>query len=80
MIQDHLDLHFCPGFYTFPCNSNLGTINLTFGNTKYAVNPADFNLGPVSEGSSSCVAGIIGEDVGEGLAIIGDEFMKVSFS
>ncbi|KAG8894254.1 hypothetical protein FRC01_013066, partial [Tulasnella sp. 417] len=40
------------GFYTYPCSTNLGTIAISFGNTKYAINPADFNLGAVSE----CVA------------------------
>ncbi|KAG8945217.1 hypothetical protein FRC04_001123 [Tulasnella sp. 424] len=68
------------GFYTYPCNSNLSPITLSFNGNKYAVNPADFNLGPVSSGSSTCVAGIVGEDVGDGMAIIGDEFMKNWYS
>ncbi|KAG9003878.1 Type I transmembrane sorting receptor [Tulasnella sp. 427] len=68
------------GFYTYPCSSSLGAITISFGSTKYAINPADFNLGPVSSGSSSCVGGIVGEDVGSGLAIIGDEFMKNWYS
>lgn len=38
------------GFYTYPCNAELGDITVSFGDGKsYAVNPADFNLGPVSE-------------------------------
>ncbi|KIO28275.1 hypothetical protein M407DRAFT_22485 [Tulasnella calospora MUT 4182] len=68
------------GFYTYPCNTSLGSIAIAFGSTKYAINPADFNLGPVSEGSSLCVGGIVGDDVGGSLAIIGDEFMKNWYS
>ncbi|KAG8986917.1 Type I transmembrane sorting receptor [Tulasnella sp. 427] len=68
------------GLYTYPCSSSLGAITITFGSTKYAINPADFNLGPVSSGSSSCVGGIIGHDVVGGLAIIGDEFLKNWYS
>ncbi|KAG8878135.1 hypothetical protein FRB97_002817 [Tulasnella sp. 331] len=64
------------GFYSYPCNAKLSAITMKLGSTQYAVNPSDFNLGPVSEGSSSCVAGIVGEDIGEGLAIIGDEWIK----
>ncbi|KAG8948173.1 hypothetical protein FRC04_009972 [Tulasnella sp. 424] len=70
-----------PGFYTYPCNSNLGPITLSFNGDKYAINPVDFNLGPVSSGSSTCIAGIVGRDpTGEGIAIIGDAFMKNWYS
>ncbi len=49
------------GFFTYPCNTKLAAITVSFGDgKKYAVNPSDFNLGAVSEGSSSCVAGIVG--------------------
>ncbi|KAG9019062.1 Type I transmembrane sorting receptor [Tulasnella sp. 427] len=68
------------GFYTYPCSSKLGPITLSFNGDSYAVNLADFNLGAVSSGSSTCVAGIVGEDVGDGMAIIGDEFMKNWYS
>ncbi|KAG9017512.1 hypothetical protein FRB90_000985 [Tulasnella sp. 427] len=68
------------GYYTYPCNSKLGPIELSFSGHKYAVNPADFNLGAVSSGSSTCVGGIVGEDIDDGIAIIGDEFMKNWYS
>ncbi|KAG9017511.1 hypothetical protein FRB90_000984 [Tulasnella sp. 427] len=68
------------GFYTYPCNAKLGPIELGFSGHQYAVNPSDFNLGAVSSGSSTCVAGIIGDDTGDGMAIIGDEFMKNWYS
>jgi len=68
------------GFYSYPCSTSLAPITLEFGTTQYAVNPADFNLGAVSSGSSQCVGGIIGEDIGGSgsnqLAIIGDEWIK----
>jgi len=44
------------------------------------VNPADYNLGLLSAGSSSCVAGIFGEDGFGNFAIIGIEFMKNWYS
>lgn len=57
---------------------------MKLGTTSYAVNIADFNLGQLSSGSSSCVAGIVGEDIGgsgsKQLAIIGDEWMKSWYS
>ncbi|KAG8948172.1 hypothetical protein FRC04_009971 [Tulasnella sp. 424] len=68
-----------PGLYTYPCNSNLGPITLSFNGDKYAINPVDFNLGHVSSGSSTCLAGIVAGDI-EGIAIIGDEFMKNWYS
>lgn len=37
------------GFYTYPCNSKLGSISLVIDGASYAVNPADFNLGAVSQ-------------------------------
>ncbi|KAG8860927.1 Type I transmembrane sorting receptor [Tulasnella sp. 330] len=74
------------GFYSFPCSSasTLAPIQLKLGSAYYAVNMADFNLGQVSSGSSSCVGGIIGEDIGGSganqLAIIGDEWIKSWYS
>ncbi|KAG9000327.1 hypothetical protein FRB94_011957 [Tulasnella sp. JGI-2019a] len=74
------------GFYSFPCSSasTLAPIQLKLGSAYYAINMADFNLGQVSSGSSLCVGGIIGEDIGgsgaTSLAIIGDEWMKSWYS
>jgi len=68
------------GYYTFPCSATLDNINLSFDGTNYPVDFADFNLGAASSGSSSCVGGIIGEDIASAgqpaLAIIGDEWIK----
>ncbi|KAG8875096.1 Type I transmembrane sorting receptor [Tulasnella sp. 332] len=68
------------GFYTYPCSANLGTVSIGFGSKQYAINPSDFNLGQATNGSTECVGGIIGEDVGGNLAIVGDEFMKNWYS
>ncbi|KAG8948334.1 Type I transmembrane sorting receptor [Tulasnella sp. 424] len=69
------------GFYTYPCDMDLAPIAIAFGmGTKHAINPKDFNLGAVESGSSSCVGGIVGADIGSNLAIVGDEFMKNWYS
>ena len=49
------------GMYTYPCNATLDAFQVTFGDdVPYAINPADFSLGAVEEGSADCVAGIVG--------------------
>ncbi|KAG9040213.1 Type I transmembrane sorting receptor [Tulasnella sp. JGI-2019a] len=64
------------GFYSYPCSAKLAPITLKLGSKQYAVNHLDFNLGPVEEGSSQCIGGIVGEDIGDNLAIMGDAFLK----
>ncbi|KAG9008419.1 hypothetical protein FRB90_008903 [Tulasnella sp. 427] len=68
------------GFYTFPCNADIGEVSFVFGGKHYPINSQDFNLGAVSDGSSDCIGGVIGEEVGDSLAIVGDEFMKNWYS
>ncbi|KAG8888881.1 hypothetical protein FRB98_006546 [Tulasnella sp. 332] len=68
------------GFFTFPCNATLAPISLQFGSKQYAMDSRDFNLGQATTGSDLCVGGIIGQDTGDHLAIIGDEFMKSWYS
>jgi len=67
------------GFYTYPCSSS-PVIQLALSGSLFVINIADFNLGLLESGSSSCVAGIVGENIaGSGsldLAILGDEFLK----
>jgi cathepsin D len=63
------------GYYTFPCGSVPST-SITFGGKKFAISADTFNLGPVSEGSSSCVGGIVGDDIGADFWIVGDVFMR----
>ena len=44
-----------------PCNIiNLLAPTLTFGSRNFTVSPSTFNLGPVSEGSTDCIAGLAG--------------------
>ncbi|KAG8898224.1 hypothetical protein FRC00_003085 [Tulasnella sp. 408] len=82
------------GFYTYPCSTSLKSITISFGNTKYAINPIDFNLGPVSECVFTDIKIFTGlttvpseqgivfmrEDIDGNLAVIGDEFMKNWYS
>jgi len=71
------------GFYTLPCSTmenGLGTVAFVFGGQSFAVNPSDFNLGPVDETGETCVAGIAASDDAGGLSILGDEFLKNWYS
>jgi cathepsin D len=53
------------GFYTFPCDSP-PQVSLSFGGVAYDVS-STFNLGPASQGSSDCVGGIVGQEIGSKL-------------
>jgi len=73
------------GYYLIPCSEmdTLSSVSFVFGSSSFAVNSLDFNLGPLEEGSTDCVAGIIGADdvTGSGnFAIVGDEFLKNWYS
>jgi hypothetical protein len=52
--------------YSVPCDiiDNYAP-TLTFGGHSFTVSGDTFNLGPVEEGSSNCLAGIAGGDVGK---------------
>jgi cathepsin D len=63
------------GYYTYPCNSP-PSVSLAFGGRKFAISPDTFSLGQVSAGSSQCVGGVVGEDVGADFWIVGDVFMR----
>lgn len=56
-----------------PCNS-IPDITLTFGGKAFSISAETFNLGQAEQGSSDCVGGIIGQDVG------GKRFSSVSVS
>jgi hypothetical protein len=70
-----------PGFYTYPCASQLD-ISLSFCGQAFSVNIFDFNLGRTAAGSPDCVGGILslGDDFPSDLAIVGDEFLKSWYS
>jgi cathepsin D len=63
------------GYYTYPCNSP-PNVSITFGGKKFAISANTFSLGRVSSGSSQCVGGIVGEDIGADFWIVGDVFMR----
>ncbi|KIK91444.1 hypothetical protein PAXRUDRAFT_149483 [Paxillus rubicundulus Ve08.2h10] len=62
------------GFYTFPCNS-VPSVSFTFGGTSFLISSDTLNLGPVYSGSSDCVGGIVGQDIGNSFWIVGDVFL-----
>ncbi|KAG8963614.1 Type I transmembrane sorting receptor [Tulasnella sp. 425] len=70
------------GAYAFPCDSvdKLGKISFGFGGKRYEIDARDFDAGPETDGSSECVGGIFGDDLWEGIAIVGDTFMKNWYS
>lgn len=63
------------GFFSLPCDS-IPNVSLTFGGTAFNVSSKTFNLGLTQTGSSDCVGGIVGGDVGEIGWIVGDVFMQ----
>ncbi|KDQ07014.1 hypothetical protein BOTBODRAFT_181072 [Botryobasidium botryosum FD-172 SS1] len=62
------------GFYGFPCNK-VPSVSFTFGGKSYPVDPQFFNLGPASQGSSTCVGALMGQDLGD-FWVVGDVFMR----
>ncbi|KAG8953164.1 hypothetical protein FRC00_006472, partial [Tulasnella sp. 408] len=46
----------------------------------FNVDPADFNLGSDPNDSTTCIAGVGDTGSNDGLAILGDEFMKNWYS
>lgn len=64
-----------PGYYTFPCD-NFPSVSFTFGGKSFTMSKETLNLGPVSQGSSDCVASIVGLDTGASFAIIGTSFLQ----
>jgi len=65
------------GIYTFPCNS-VPTVAFSWGGKSWSISSDNFNLGPVTQGSSSCVGALSGQDPGLGSTVwvLGDSFMK----
>ncbi|KAI0047686.1 peptidase A1, partial [Auriscalpium vulgare] len=52
-------------------------ISVTLGGTAFTVDPSTFNLGPVSDGSSTCVGGAAADDsIGSEFWILGDVFLQ----
>ena len=49
-----------PGFFTVPCDNVPSDIALSLAGRSFTLSPDSLNLGPVTQGSSDCVAGISG--------------------
>jgi cathepsin D len=64
------------GFYTFPCSTTLPEVSFTFGGQDFPFT-STLNFGPVSEGSSDCVGGVIADSsIGNQFWVVGDTFMQ----
>ncbi|KAH9968219.1 acid protease [Russula dissimulans] len=65
-----------PGVYTIPCNFNT-PISIDVGGKNVSISPASFNLGPVAEGSDTCMAGAAADQsMTGGFWILGDVFLQ----
>ncbi|KAI8865374.1 hypothetical protein GQ42DRAFT_181939 [Ramicandelaber brevisporus] len=62
------------GHYKYPCDSQID-ITLTFAGTAFPISVALFNRGPVSEGSSDCLSGIVGTG-SDNIALIGTVYLE----
>ncbi|KAG1747422.1 aspartic peptidase domain-containing protein [Suillus lakei] len=66
--------------YSIPCDViNNYAPTLTFGGHPFAVSGDTFNLGPIKEGSSDCLAGIAGAEDTD-FWIVGDVFLQNVYS
>lgn len=58
-------------------------LTLTFNGVTYTVDPADFNIGTLVSGSSDCLGGVYGSDLGSGSSVQwigGGVFLKGVYS
>ncbi|KAG7445898.1 acid protease [Guyanagaster necrorhizus] len=62
------------GYFTVPCDS-IPNISLTFGGKAFSISADTFNVGQAEQGSSDCIGGIVGEDVGDAW-VVGDVFLQ----
>lgn len=70
------------GYYQFPCSST-PVIALNYGGVSYTISDADMNIGRLSTGSSMCLGGIYGNDLGSQSSIswiVGSTFLKNVYS
>ncbi|KAI0044494.1 acid protease [Auriscalpium vulgare] len=64
------------GLYTIPCSFNT-PLSVTLGGTAFTIEPSTFNLGPVSDGSSTCFGGAAtDDDFSSEFWILGDVFLQ----
>ena len=55
-------------------------MSMAFGAAAWTITPANFNLGQISSGSSQCVGGVVGMDIGVGGTLVGDVFLMGVYS
>ncbi|GAA6059653.1 hypothetical protein JCM10212_004156 [Sporobolomyces blumeae] len=69
------------GYYQFPCSS-VPSVAFSFpgSSKKITVSAANFNLGRVSTYSNQCIGALVGQDVGLNGVILGDSFMKNTYT
>jgi len=68
------------GTYTIPCSFNT-PISVSVGGTEVEISPATFNLGPVSGGSNTCMAGAAADPNLTGkFWVLGDVFLQNIYS
>ncbi|GAA5965519.1 hypothetical protein JCM8115_005784 [Rhodotorula mucilaginosa] len=67
------------GYYSYDCDATF-VAQLEFGGVKYAIPEKYINLGLAAKGSSRCVAGIVGQDVGIDAWVVGDVFLRTVMS
>jgi len=63
------------GFFTIPCDAVPSDVSVEIAGKSFTLSADTLNFGQVSEGSSECVAGIMG-DSSEGFWILGDVFLR----
>jgi len=64
------------GIYTIPCTFNI-PISINVGGKEISISPATFNRGPISPGSSTCLAGASSiSELRTGIWILGDVFLQ----
>jgi hypothetical protein len=76
------------GFYTFPCSATIPSISFTFADSSGAtktigMDPVDFNFGPVSSGSDTCVGSIAsypGSDTSFDVWYLGDGYLRNTYT
>jgi Eukaryotic aspartyl protease len=65
-----------PGFFTFPCNSRIPPISITFGDNEIFMEPETLKFSPRAMGDTTCMGTIVYEETfGNGAWILGDSWM-----
>ncbi|KAL7408890.1 aspartic peptidase domain-containing protein [Mrakia frigida] len=70
------------GYYQYPCSST-PSVAINFGGISYTISSTDFNIGRLTSGSSMCLGGIYGNDLGDASSIswiVGSTFLKNVYS